>query len=94
MRFKNSINYKLTESDIELIHQYCELKLIHEKAWKEYNLNSDRYVRIVTGICSDGKTPKVLVKENEYYKTWLETGKQLEKILKDLRLTPEIRNKK
>ncbi len=45
------------------------------------------------GICSDGKTPKVLVKENEYYKTWLETGKQLEKILKDLRLTPEIRRK-
>jgi len=48
----------------------------------------------VTGICADGKTPKVMVKENDHYKTWLDCNKQLEKILKNLRLTPEIRNKK
>ena len=29
--------------------------------------NPKRHVRIVTGICSDGKTPKIMVKENEHY---------------------------
>ncbi len=91
---KKSINYRLSHSDAELIWQYCQLKIMRDKAWKEYTKNPDRYIRIVTGICSDGKTPKIMVKENQHYKTLMDCNKQLEKILKDLRLTPEIRRKK
>lgn len=91
---KESIKYKLTHTDIELIWQYCLIKIMRDRAWREYNKNPDRYIRIVTGICSDGKTPKVMVKENEHYKTLIDCNKQLEKILKDLRLTPEARAKK
>lgn len=91
---KESIKYKLSPSDVELIWQYCQLKIMRDRAWKEYNKNLDRYMRIVTGICSDGKTPKVMVKENEHYKTLMDCNNHLEKILKDLRLTPERRNKK
>lgn len=88
---KESIFYRLTSTDAELIWQYCQIKLMRDRAWKEYNKNPERYTRIVTGICSDGKTPKVMVKENEHYKTLIDCNKQLEKILKDLRLTPEAR---
>lgn len=91
---KDSIKYRLSSADVELIWQYCQIKIMRDRAWREYNKNSDRYIRIVTGICGDGKTPKVMVKENEHYKTLIECNKQLEKILKDLRLTPEIRSKK
>ncbi len=91
---KESISYRLSHSDAELIWQYCQIKIMRDRAWREYNKNSDRYIRIVTGICSDGKTPKVMVKENEHYKTLVDCNKQLEKILKDLRLTPEARAKK
>ena len=90
---KSSIKYRLSSTDEELIWQYCQIKIMRDRAWREYNKNPERYIRIVTGICSDGKTPKVMVKENEHYKTWLDSNKQLEKILKDLRLTPEIRHK-
>lgn len=91
---KDSISYRLSPTDTELIWQYCQIKVMRDRAWKEYNKNPDRYIRIVTGICSDGKTPKVMVKENEHYKTLIDCNKQLEKILKDLRLIPEIRRKK
>ncbi len=91
---KESIKYKLTHTDIELIWQYCLIKIMRDRAWREYNKNPDRYIRIVTGICSDGKTPKVMVKENEHYKTLIDCNKQLEKILKDLRLTPDARAKR
>lgn len=91
---KESIKYRLSHSDVELIWQYCQLKIMRDRAWKEYNKNTDRYIRIVTGICSDGKTPKVMVKENEHYKTLIDCNKQLEKILKDLRLTPDARARK
>ena len=90
---KSSIKYRLSSTDEELIWQYCQIKIIRDRAWREYNKNPERYIRIVTGICSDGKTPKVMVKENEHYKTWLDCNKHLEKILKDLRLTPEMRRK-
>ena len=90
---KSSIKYRLSSTDEELIWQYCQIKIMRDRAWREYNKNPERYIRIVTGICSDGKTPKVMVKENEHYKTWLDCNKHLEKILKDLRLTPEIRHK-
>ena len=91
---KESINYRLSATDTELIWQYCQLKVMRDRSWREYNRNPERYIRIVTGICSDGKTPKVMVKENEHYKTLIDCNKQLEKILKDLRLTPEARRKK
>lgn len=91
---KDSIKYRLSSTDAELIWQYCQIKMMRDRAWREYNKNSERYIRIVTGICSDGKTPKVIVKENEHYKTLIDCNKQLEKILKDLRLTPEARRKK
>lgn len=91
---KESIKYRLSHSDTELIWQYCQIKIMRDRAWREYNKNPERYIRIVTGICSDGKTPKVMVKENEHYKTLIDCNKQLEKILKDLRLTPEARRKK
>ena len=91
---KKSITYRLSSSDVELIWQYCQIKIMRDRAWREYNKNSDRYIRIVTGICSDGKTPKVMVKENEHYRTLQDCNKHLEKILKDLRLTPEARRKR
>ena len=90
---KRSIKYRLSSTDAELIWQYCQIKIMRDRAWKEYNKKPDRYIRIVTGICSDGKTPKVMVKENEHYKTLQDCNKHLEKILKDLRLTPEINEK-
>ena len=89
----HGIKYRLTSTDLELIWQYCQLKIVRDRAWREYSVNSERYARIVTGICSDGKTPKVIVKENEHYKTWIDCNRQLEKILKDLRLTPDSRRK-
>lgn len=91
---KESIKYRLSHTDAELIWQYCQIKIMRDRAWREYNKNPDRYIRIVTGICGDGKTPKVLVKENEHYKILTDCNKQLEKILKDLRLTPEMRRKR
>ncbi len=91
---QRSIKYRLSSTDAELIWQYCQIKIMRDRAWKEYNKKPDRYIRIVTGICSDGKTPKVMVKENEHYKTLQDCNKHLEKILKDLRLTPEMRRKK
>lgn len=91
---KQSIKYRLSSSDVELIWQYCQIKIMRDRAWREYNKNPDRYIRIVTGICSDGKTPKVMVKENEHYRTLQDCNKHLEKILKDLRLTPEARRKR
>lgn len=91
---KESIKYRLSHSDTELIWQYCQIKIMRDRLWREYNKNPERYIRIVTGICSDGKTPKVMVKENEHYKTLIDCNKQLEKILKDLRLTPEARRKR
>ena len=90
---KKSIKYRLTSVDAELIWQYCQLKVMRDRAWRAYNLNPERYTRIVTGICPDGKTPKIMVKENEHYKTLQECNRHLEKILKDLRLTPEARRK-
>ncbi len=89
----SSTHYKKTTADIELIRQYCQTKIMRDRAWNEYNKNPERYIRIVTGICSDGMTPKVLVKENEHYKTWIECNKLLEKLLKDFRLTPDARRR-
>lgn len=89
----SSTSYKKTMADVELVRQYVQTKIMRDRAWLEYNKNPERYMRIVTGICSDGRTPKVLVKENEHYKTWSDCNKHLEKLLTDLRLTPNARRK-
>lgn len=89
----SSTHYKKTTADVELLRQYCQTKIMRDRAWREYNKKPERYMRIVTGICSDGMTPKVMVKENEHYKTWIECNKLLEKLLKDFRLTPEARRR-
>lgn len=89
----SSTCYKKTTADVELVRQYCQARIMRDRAWREYNKNPERYIRIVTGICSDGMTPKDLVKENEHYKTWIECNKLLENLLKDFRLTPEARRK-
>ena len=71
-----------------------QVKVTRDRAWKEWNLKPERYIKIITGICSDGKTPKVLVKENEHYKIFTECNKQLEKLMEQLKLTPKIRLKR
>lgn len=48
---KDSIKYRLSHSDTELIWQYCQIKIMRDRAWREYNKNPERYIRIVTGIC-------------------------------------------
>ena len=48
---KDSIKYRLSHSDTELIWQYCQIKIMRDRAWIEYNKNPERYIRIVTGIC-------------------------------------------
>jgi phage terminase small subunit len=89
----SSTHYKKTAADVELLRQYCQTKIMRDRAWVAYNKNPERYIRIVTGVCGDGKTPKVLVKENEHYKTLIDCNKQLEKLLKDFRLTPDARKR-
>ncbi len=87
-------SYKKTIADKELLIQYVQLKTMRDNAWKEWQANPEKYVRIVTGICNDGKTPKIVVKENEHYKILQDSNKQLERILTDLRLTPKARKPK
>jgi len=91
---KVSIKYRLSPTDAELIWQLCQIKIMRDSAWEKWSEKPERYIRIVTGICNDGKTPKVMVKENEHYKILQDCNKQLEKLLTDLRLTPEMRRKK
>lgn len=91
---QKSTSYKKTIADKELLIQYVQLKTMRDNAWKAWQKNPEKYVRIVTGICSDGKTPKIVVKENEHYKILQDSNKQLEKILTDLRLTPKARKPK
>lgn len=88
---KNGTRYKKTLADAELIRQYVQHKVMRDRAWREWNKKPERYIRIVTGICSDGTTPKIVVKENEYYRTLNDCNKHIEKLLNDLKLTPKTR---
>ena len=89
---KNGTNYKKTVADVELVRQYVQHRVMRDRAWKEWNNKPERYIRIVTGICSDGSTPKIVVKENEHYQILNECNKQIEKIWSDFKLTPEKRS--
>ncbi|MDR3238672.1 MAG: P27 family phage terminase small subunit [Clostridiales bacterium] len=86
-----STRYRKTLADTELIRQYVQLKIMRDRAWDEWNKKPERYIRIVTGICPDGKTPKVVVKENEHYAIWRDCSRQLEKLLAEFKLTPKAR---
>jgi len=82
---------KVSDADTELIRQYCQITVTRNRSWKEYCQKPERYTKIVTGICQDGKTPKVVLKDNEHYKTWSECNKHLESLLKEMELNPKSR---
>ena len=84
---------KVSDADHELIRQYCQLTVTRNRSWKEYCQKPERYTKIVTGICQDGKTPKIVLKDNEHYKTWLECNKHLELLIKELELDPKSRTR-
>lgn len=88
---KNGTRYKKTLADVELIRQFVQHKIMRDKAWQEWLKKPERYIRIVTGICTDGTTPKIVVKENEHYKILNDCNKYIEKLWRDLKLTPEAR---
>jgi len=87
----NSTKYLKTAADAELIRQYVQVKIMRDKAWEEWNKKPEKYIRIVTGVCADGVTPKVIVKENEHYAILKDCNKKIEKLLVELRLTPKSR---
>jgi len=80
--------YRKTLADVELVRQYVQHRLMRDEAWRQWSERPERYIRIVTGISSDGVTPKVIVKENEHYRILNDCNKYLEKILTNLKLTP------
>ena len=82
---------KMSDADHEMLRQYCQLTVTRNRAWEEYNKKPERYTKIVTGICADGKTPKIVLKDNEHYKTWLECNKHLDSLLKEMELNPKSR---
>lgn len=88
---KNTTRYKKKSADVELIRQFVQHKVMRDKAWQEWIKKPERYIRIVTGICADGTTPKITVRENEHYRILNECNKYIEKLWKDLKLTPDIR---
>jgi len=88
---RESKSSKVSDADHELIRQYCQLTVTRNRSWHEYNLKPERYTKIVTGICADGKTPKIVLKDNEHYKTWMECNKHLELLIKELELNPKSR---
>jgi phage terminase small subunit len=87
-----STRYIKTMADVELLRQYTQVKIMRDRAWMEWNKKPERYIRIVTGICNDGQTPKVVIKENEHYKIVTDCNKQIEKLLTDMKLTPKARS--
>ena len=82
---------KMSDADHELVRQFCQLSVARNRAWQEYNKKPERYTKIVIGICADGKTPKIVLKDNEHYKTWLECCKMLDALLREMELNPKSR---
>ncbi len=89
---KSSTRYKKTPADAELIRQFVQHKVMRDKAWAKWQEKPERYIRIVTGICNDGTTPKIVVKENEHYRILNDCNRYIEKLLNDLKLTPLARS--
>jgi P27 family predicted phage terminase small subunit len=88
---QENTRFRKTLADAELIQQYVQHKVMRDRAWQEWNKKPERYIRIVTGICADGTTPKIVVKENEHYRILNDCNKKIEKLLSHLKLTPEQR---
>ena len=82
---------KMSDADHELVRQYCQFTVVRNRAWEAYLQKPERYAKIVIGICSDKKTPKIALKDNEHYKTWIECNKHLELLLKEMELDPRSR---
>ena len=87
----NGTRYRKILADVELVRQYVQHKVMRDKAWSEWNKKPERYIRIVTGVCADGTTPKIVVKENEHYRILNDCNKYIERLLCDLKLTPDKR---
>jgi len=83
----------LLVADLELVYQFVQCKVMRDRAWVEWNKNPDKYTLFVTGLCADGETPKVVIKENEYYAILNESNKRIEKILDILKLSYTSRRK-
>jgi len=88
---KSGTRYKKTLADVELIRQYVQHRIMRDNAWQKWNEKPERYIRVVTGLCADGSTPKIIVKENEHYRILNDCNKYIEKLLCDLQLTPHKR---
>ncbi|MCL2023635.1 MAG: hypothetical protein FWG82_04610 [Oscillospiraceae bacterium] len=87
----SSTRYRKTMADAELVRHYVQVKIMRDRAWSEWNKKPEKYIRIVTGVCTDGQTPKVVIKENEHYSILKDCNTQLQKILTDFKLTPLTR---
>jgi hypothetical protein len=81
----------VTHADLELIRQYARIRVIGDVAYKNWLANPERISKIVTGIAADKVTPKVTLKENEHYTTYMECDKRMQEILIELKLTPKAR---
>ncbi len=88
---KDGTRYKKTPADAELIRQYVQHKVMRDRAWKAWSQKPERYIRIVTGLCADGVTPKIIVKENEHYRILMDCNRYIEKLWNDLKLSPAFR---
>ena len=87
----SSTRYRKTMADAELIRHYVQVKLMRDRAWAEWNRKPERYIRIVTGLCADGTTPKIAIKENEHYAILKDCNRQLQVLMAELKLTPKAR---
>ena len=83
--------YEKKAGDRLVCYEYVKVRIMRDRAMAAWNEKPERYVKIVTGISPDMKTPKIVIKENEHYAIMLDCNKQINKLLTDLRLTPKSR---
>jgi hypothetical protein len=84
-------NEVVTFADLELIRQYARIRVMGDMAYNNWLANPERITRVVTGIAADKVTPKVTLKENEHYMTYMECDKRMQEILIELKLTPKAK---
>jgi len=88
---RSSRTTKVSDADKELLRQFCQLSVLRNYAWAEYIKKPERILKIAVGLSQDKVTPKIVLKENEYYLTWNECNKALVQLLRELELTPKHR---
>jgi len=81
----------VTHADLELMRQYARIRVIGDIAYRAWLANPERLTRIITGVAADKVTPKVVLKENEHYTTFMECDKRLQEILEEMELTPKAK---